>query len=94
VNSRRVPPEPDELEVSVFGLRKGESIAVHVPDGPWFVIDSMTSGTGASRAPVAATYLRDYLDVNELYGVFLTHWHDDHTRGAADLMQAAVGKEA
>lgn len=80
------PPTDDELEVSVFGPGRGECIVVHVPRGPWFVVDSLRL-SDSSRTPVACAYLRS-LKVASLYGMFITHWHSDHTAGAADVVRA------
>ena len=81
---RTVPPDGDELEVSVFGPGKGECIVVHVPNGPWFTVDSLS----LRSAPVAVAYLAETLKVDELWGLFLTHWHTDHTEGAAATIEA------
>lgn len=81
---RAIPPENDELEVSVFGPGKGECIVVHVPNGPWFVVDSLQ----LKKTPVAVGYLKETLKVDDLYGLFVTHWHSDHTSGAAETLEA------
>lgn len=81
------PPAPDELEVSVFGPSKGECIVVHLPNDSWFVVDSFLVKGAAGREPVAVAYLKNALGVSSVDGVFLTHWHDDHTAGAAALLQ-------
>jgi hypothetical protein len=86
--ARSSPPDADELEVSVFGPSKGECIIVHVPNGPWFVVDSFRVQGEAGPVPVAVAYLRDMLKVADVYGVMITHWHDDHSAGAADVLRA------
>ena len=85
---RSQAPAPDELEVSVFGPGRGECIVVHVPNGPWFVIDSHNILVKSKRTPVAVAYLRDTLKVTSIHGLFLTHWHADHTSGATELLKA------
>ncbi|MBK8698021.1 MAG: MBL fold metallo-hydrolase [Deltaproteobacteria bacterium] len=82
------PPDPDELEVSVFGPSKGECIVIHVPNGPWFIVDSFRALNGSRKEPVAVAYLRDVIKTTDVYGLFLTHWHDDHTAGAGDVIRA------
>jgi len=84
---RFAPPATDELEVSVFGPGRGESIVVHVPGGAWFVVDSCNVRVGTDVVPVAVAYLRDGLGVTRLDSAFITHWHDDHTQGAGQLLQ-------
>jgi|GEM_PF-4449043 len=81
---RLVAPEADELEVSIFGPGFGECIVVHVPNGPWFVVDSFRL---KDRTPVAVQYLRD-LNVSDVDSLTISHWHRDHTGGAAEVIAA------
>jgi hypothetical protein len=83
---RYQPPAADELEVSIFGPGKGECIVVHVPNGPWLVVDSFVVGSAPSYVPVSVEYLRR-VGVTDVAGIFITHWHDDHTRGAAEVIR-------
>jgi hypothetical protein len=83
---RYTHPDADELEVTVFGPRRGECIIIHVPNGPWFIVDSMIVSRDGQRVPVATAYL-DAIRESDVYGVFVTHWHDDHTKGVADLLR-------
>lgn len=79
-------PDFDEIEISVFGRGSGEAIAVHVGDGKWILIDSLTSG---AKTPVALDYLEDLgVDCAAIEAVLLTHWHDDHIAGAAKIVEA------
>lgn len=87
VKERFSAPDEDELEVSVFGPGRGECIIVHVPNGPWFIVDSLTIKDEDRTLPVATAYLKNGLGISSVYGVFLTHWHEDHTNGAADLLR-------
>ena len=85
-------PAGDELEVSVFGPGVGECIVLHLGHGDWMVVDSCLNPK--TRAPAALEYLDDLgVDVGTaLKLLVLTHWHDDHVRGAAKILQRA--KEA
>ena len=79
------PLAEDELEVTVFGPGYGESIALHVGDGAWVLVDSCINPDGEPRA---LQYLAG-LGVNPAQAVRLvvaTHWHDDHIRGMARLV--------
>ncbi len=81
------PLAEDELEVTVFGPGYGESIALHVGDGAWVLVDSCINPDGEPRA---LQYLAG-LGVNPAQAVRLvvaTHWHDDHIRGMARLVTA------
>ena len=78
-------PAPDELEISVFGKGIGECCVVHVGCGRWIVIDSLLDDNGI---PVAVSYLEHIGVPSEAIDlVALTHWHDDHIKGAAELIR-------
>jgi hypothetical protein len=85
------PPADDELEVSIFGPGFGESIAVHLGAGEWFLVDScidLTSG----QIPVL-----DYLRAisvdpsSQVHRVLASHWHDDHVRGIDQVIDECKG---
>lgn len=84
----QTPPAVDELEVSVFGPGIGESIVVHLGGGDWMVIDSCINP--ASKRAAALEYLEALgVDVStRVVALVLTHWHDDHTAGAAEILRA------
>ena len=80
-------PEPDEIEVSLVGPGYGECALVHIGDQRWVVVDSCTDADGR---PAALAYLSQ-LGVDPAESVCLivvTHWHDDHIKGMADLVEA------
>jgi len=83
------PPRADELEVSVFGPGVGESIVVHLGDSRWVVVDSCVAPD--TKRAVALDYLGEIgVDVLEqLLMLVVTHWHDDHSKGASDLLDTA-----
>ncbi len=77
-------PAKDELEVSIFGARVGECVVVHVPGGTWFIVDSFKLKDGK---PIAVAYLES-LGVTEVDSFTISHWHRDHTAGAAEVIAA------
>jgi hypothetical protein len=82
-------PAADEFELSIFGPGVGECIVLHLGGGEWAVVDSCLDRE--RKRPVALEYL-DRLGVDSassLRLVVITHWHDDHIRGAADVLAAA-----
>ena len=84
-------PEADEFEISIFGPGVGECIVVHLGCGEWIVVDSHLDIGG----PVALDYLLR-LGVNPstaIRALIVTHWHDDHIRGASDVLRAAGGAD-
>lgn len=80
------PPEKDEFELTLFGPGYGESIILHVGDGRWVLVDSCIDKDGT---PPALRYLES-IGFNPARAVGLvvaTHWHDDHIRGMARLVE-------
>ena len=80
------PPRDDEFEVTLFGPGYGESIVLHVGGGVWVIVDSCL---GADRLPIALAYLKRIgLDpARSVHLIVATHWHDDHIRGVAQLVE-------
>jgi hypothetical protein len=85
-----LPPDLDEFELSLFGPGTGECVVMHVGGGQWVIVDSFIDSR--TKQPVALSYL-SHLGVDVATAVRLlvvTHWHDDHMRGAAATLEAAV----
>lgn len=83
------PPKPDEFELVVLGPGVGESVVVHLGDGEWMIVDSCIDRR--TRRPAALEYL-DAIGVDAktaVRHVIVTHWHDDHMRGAAEIFKVA-----
>lgn len=80
-------PAAEQIEVSLFGPGYGESLAVHLGDGRWMIVDSCIDPE--SRSPAALDYLDSIgVDCSEAVAVVVaTHWHDDHIRGLADVVK-------
>ena len=82
----RVSPDDDEIEVSLFGPGYGECVLIHIGNERWVIVDSCIDG---AFQPAALAYLRS-LGSNPSEAVCLiiaTHWHDDHIRGMAELVE-------
>ena len=89
MNSSEEPPLDHQFEVSLFGPGVGESLALHLGFGEWMIVDSCHDPK--TRQPAALQYL-DRLGVDASRTVkllVLTHWHDDHIRGAARILKRA-----
>jgi hypothetical protein len=80
-----VPPEPDEVELSLIGPGFGEAVCVHIGDGKWCAIDScVVPGDGR---PTTTRYLNDVgFSSDDVFAVVASHWDDDHIRGFARLV--------
>ncbi|HPW35577.1 MAG: Metallo-beta-lactamase superfamily protein [Deltaproteobacteria bacterium ADurb.Bin135] len=87
-NEINIPPEPDELEVSVFGPGYGESIVLHLCDDNWVIVDSCINPKVNEPAPLF--YLNQLnIDLEQcVKQVIATHWHDDHIRGLGKIVKA------
>lgn len=85
------PPPSDEIEISVFGPGFGESIVAHIGGGEWIVVDSCRSN--GSILPLE--YLKQLqvpLD-SAVRVVLATHWHNDHIRGLAQIVEQAASAQ-
>lgn len=83
-----MPPQANQIEISVFGPGYGESIVIHTGEGIWFVIDCCNDKSKGQPKPIQ--YLNS-LGVNITEDVKLivaTHWHDDHVAGLSTMLEA------
>jgi len=70
-----------------MGPGRGECIVLHLGNNDWCIVDSCLDRQSAQ--PVSVEYMQN-LDDAALDGVKLivaTHWHDDHIRGLAKLVE-------
>uniref|UniRef100_UPI000AB104C3 hypothetical protein n=1 Tax=Streptomyces ossamyceticus TaxID=249581 RepID=UPI000AB104C3 len=83
------PPQPDEIEVSIFGPGLGECIVVHLGSHEWLVVDSCVDPV--TKNPVALEYFsRIGVDpASSVVAVVASHWHDDHVRGISEVLKAS-----
>lgn len=72
----------DGLSVVVFGPGYGEAIAVRTPGGNWLAVDSCRD---QGRTPT-----RDLIPDGRLSYAVLTHPHEDHAKGFADIVRDGV----
>lgn len=80
-----IAPAEDELEVTLIGPGRGESVVVHYGGGAWIVIDSCVHRDGR---PAAVRYLESIgVPLAAVTHLVASHWHDDHIRGFGDLVE-------
>ena len=80
-------PAGGQIEVTLFGPGFGESAAIHLGGGKWIVIDCCLDP--ATREPAVLKYFREIGVPPEtaVQRIIATHWHDDHIRGMAQLVE-------
>lgn len=85
--NKQVAPSAEEAEVSIFGPGIGECIVLHLGNFEWLIVDSCVDPK--SRNPIAIQYLKEIgIDVTTAVKCFvITHWHDDHIRGAEKILR-------
>jgi len=84
----KIPPQPNEIEVTLFGKGIGESTLVHFGDGHFAVIDSFINPV--SKNPVVLDYLSAIgASYDKIDMVVATHWHIDHINGLAKILDTA-----
>jgi hypothetical protein len=77
----------DELVVLTFGPGVGELVLVRVPPDVWMVVD----GCGVGRTDYATAALAHYGARPSV--VLLTHSHDDHSRGLAEVVESVTPRD-
>lgn len=87
------PPLETEVEITIFGPGFGECILVHAGFNEWIVVDSCLDST--SGRPAALSHLESIgVDpASAIKFVLVTHWHDDHIGGMAELLAACTRAE-
>ncbi len=82
-------PASREFELSLFGPGFGECALLHVGNGNWIGVDSCIDSK--SKRQVILSYF-DALGIDPataLKAIVVSHWHDDHIRGMAQLVKSA-----
>ena len=83
------PPEPNEIEVSVFGPGYGEAILIHCGENQWIEIDSCIDVD--TKQPATLQYFSQLgiEPASALKLIVASHWHDDHIRGLGEVFKSA-----
>ena len=85
-------PGLNTFEISVFGSGIGESVVVHLGENRWMVVDSFLNPD--SKEPVSLEYLkRIEVSPENIQLIVVSHWHDDHIKGIANVFDQAINAE-
>src|SRR5258708_1379830 len=80
-------PNPDQIELSIFGPGFGECCVLHLADDNWIFLDFCIHS--ATKNPASIDYLNSRrVSHDKVRFVVATHWHDDHVRGMAAQLRA------
>lgn len=84
--TRTTAPEASDVELSVVGPGYGEALAVHLGNGSWMLVDSCVAED--RPFPCSLSYLDEIgVEPSAVALIVATHWHDDHIRGLATLLE-------
>jgi hypothetical protein len=83
-------PQPDVLEVSLFGPGVGECVLMHLGSGDWVVVDSCSDTRRRENSALAYFARMDLDPAACVRAVVATHAHDDHIGGISDIVDACT----
>ena len=85
---RKLPPDSDQFEITLFGPGYGESAVVHLGANRWIVVDSCLDTN--TRKPAVLEYFNEIgVSAQEAVRlIVISHWHDDHVRGLSDIVSS------
>ena len=79
-------PQPDQVEISIFGPGYGECILIHCGNDEWIIIDSCLNER--TKEVSALEYLNNIqVSYDAVKLLVVTHWHDDHIRGLSQIIE-------
>ena len=82
-------PDPNDIEISLFGPGLGEAIAIHLGQGKWIVVDSCKDPESGRSATLEYLERLGVECAQDVALVVSTHGHDDHIGGLAELLEAS-----
>ncbi len=78
-----------ELEIITFDVQNADSFLIKTPEEKYFIIDTGKSAYkgGTSQAKIIILkYLKDH-GIKDIEGLIITHFDNDHSGGAVDLIE-------
>lgn len=87
---------PDnKLEIITFDVQNADCFLIKTPQNKYFIIDTGKAGYKGSKAQANSIILKYLKDngIKEIEGLILTHFDNDHTGGACDIIKNLQIKE-
>lgn len=77
------------FETIAFDVQNADAFLIKTPENKYFLIDSAKSGYKGAKSPARAIILEYLKDrgIKDIEGFIITHFDNDHSGGAVDLMQ-------
>lgn len=91
----RIPPSPDQFEVTLIGTGGGygESVVVHLGNNEWIIIDSCKDPNSGSVLPLEYFNSIGINPADSVKLIVCTHWHDDHILGMSKILESCPNAE-
>lgn len=84
-----IPVRNNNLEILAFDVQNADAFLLKTPKNKYFIIDTGKSAynNGSSQAKVIIIkYLKDH-GIKNIEGLIITHFDNDHSGGAVDLLE-------
>lgn len=85
----------NNLEVIVFDVQNADCFLIKTPENKYFIIDTGKSGYKGSKAQansIIIKYLKDR-GIKNIEALIITHFDNDHSSGAVDIMKNSKVKQ-
>ena len=85
----------NNLEVIVFDVQNADCFLIKTPENKYFIIDTGKSGYKGSKAQansIIIKYLKDR-GIKNIEALIITHFDNDHSGGAVDIMKNSKVKQ-
>ena len=89
-----IKPVSKDLEIIAFDVQNADSFLIKTPENKYFIIDTGKASYGSSSSQakvIILKYLKDH-GIKNLEGVIVTHFDNDHSGGAADIISGVKVK--
>ena len=81
--------QPKDLQIITFDVQNADCFLIKTPENKYFIIDTGRAGYNGSKAQansIIIKYLKDR-GIKNIEGLIITHFDNDHSGGAVDIMK-------